>query len=124
MDALSLIWFARWFRVTKTTTTTKQPSSTANGPIFKRSLSKMLLEPYFGRANRGKPSMVSSYAARVSGSLKTSFASAISLNKSSAFLCSCFGKRTSLSGWYCSARRRYFLAISVAFAARVTLSAP
>ena len=68
--------------------------------------------------------MVSSYAARVLPSLNTSFASAISLNVASALLCSCFGKWTSLSGWYCSARRRYFLAISVAFAARVTFSAP
>ena len=47
--------------------------------------------------------MVSSYAARVSPSLNTSFASAISLNVASALLCSCFGKWTSLSGWYCSA---------------------
>ena len=45
MDALSLTWFARWFKVMNVTTTRKLPSSTAIGPIFRRSLSKTLREP-------------------------------------------------------------------------------
>ena len=124
MEALSLTWFARWFKVMKLTAVRKHPTSTARGPIFGRALSKTLLDPNRGLANRGKRAMVSSYAARASASLNTSFASAIASNVARARSRSCFGKWISLSGWYRSARRRYFWAISVAFAARVALSAP
>ena len=46
------------------------------------------------------------------------------MNIFSALFCCDFVKCPSLSGWYCTARRRYLLLISVAFADLETFNAP
>ena len=121
---LSLFWFAYWLTDTNRAPTVKNDARTVPTPNLISSLSNTDRRPHRGRANDGRPLMTLSYSSRLPGSLSTSLPSAMILKFSSALRRVDFGRCESLSGWYCSASRRYLPRISVALAEDVTFRAP